>query len=79
MRNGSGIETVRFNEKKNLFEVLSKSEPGKWHNVDLEQGKCDCVGFSFRGSCHHLREAKVFSEATKITQEKIVRDDGLPF
>lgn len=32
--------------------VASKSEAGTWHRI--EDGRCDCRGFQYRGACRHL-------------------------
>lgn len=72
---------VRLNEEKNLFEVRSSSNPEEWYDVDLVQGKCSCVGFSFRGRCKHLKLAREFSERKGVSQKvQIEKDgDGVPF
>jgi hypothetical protein len=38
----------------NLVRVQG-SKPNTWYEVDTLQGSCTCPGYTFRGSCKHVR------------------------
>ncbi len=41
--------------------VASRSEPGAWHLV--HGGKCDCLGYEYRGRCRHVAAVDALSSA----------------
>jgi hypothetical protein len=44
--------------------VASKSEPGAWHSV--EDGRCTCDGYTYRGTCRHLAVAARAAELDRV-------------
>lgn len=44
-----------------LVLVASRSEAGTWHRI--QDDRCDCPGFTYRGRCRHLAVA---AEATQL-------------
>jgi hypothetical protein len=45
--------------------VASRSQPGHWHIV--RDDRCDCLGYTYRGNCRHLRlVALAFTSPTVI-------------
>lgn len=52
-------EDFEKSDKSKLFKILS-SKGDKEYNVVFENNhwKCDCIGFSFRGRCKHIEQAK---------------------
>jgi len=44
------------------YKVWSQSDPDKTYEVividpdDPEQSLCDCEGFTYRGTCHHIND-----------------------
>ena len=52
-----GVPSETSSDRK-VFEIASKSEPGKVYRVEVVAGipACTCSGFSYRGNCSHSRE-----------------------
>jgi SWI/SNF-related matrix-associated actin-dependent regulator 1 of chromatin subfamily A len=52
-----GVPTETSDTRK-IFEIASKSDPGKTYRVEVIDGipGCSCPGFSYRGNCSHIRE-----------------------
>ncbi|HXG43397.1 MAG TPA: DEAD/DEAH box helicase [Gemmatimonadales bacterium] len=42
------------------YRVVSRSDPGKSHVLEVDEGDvtCTCAGFQYRGACHHARALK---------------------
>jgi hypothetical protein len=50
--------------------IASKSSPGAWHAVRLD--RCDCPGFTYRGTCRHIRALASYLNV----DEPVSIDDG---
>lgn len=46
---------VKETTSTNIVEVPGSK--GNSYFVDLEEGSCTCPGFTFRGTCKHIKEA----------------------
>lgn len=50
--------------------VSSASTPGQWYTV--AHGTCDCKGYSFRGTCRHIKAAEQARRQLPVSQAVVV-------
>lgn len=64
-----GVAQSTVSETTSNIEIDNTCIPDQRRKIPEEEDKCNCVGFSFRGHCKHLKLAKEFSERTGVSQK----------